>query len=203
MRPFLSWFALALLTASGALAQNRPPPPPPPPEEEPPASGARQPNGEFIAPLSQPTQPSYVPQSVAMSGPEEIDDWDGKRAIPAGYHPETRKRKGLIISGAIMFGASYLISAFAGSIAADTSHDGAPLLFLPVLGPFLQTSNWSSSTGRFFLVVDGGCQAAGFAMLLSGLMLEKTVLVRNDLGATLVPIRTREGGSGLALFARF
>jgi hypothetical protein len=199
------WFALALAAAPGALAQSRPPPPPP--DDDPPASSARHPNGEYTAPLSQPTQPSYVPQSVALSGPETIDDWDENRPVPAGYHPEKRKRKGLIISGSILLGASYLIAAFAASVASDVksnnSNNNSAALYLPVFGPFIQTSNWTSSTGRFFLVVDGGCQAAGFAMLLSGLLAEKTILVRNDFGATLLPIRTRDGGSGLALFARF
>jgi hypothetical protein len=199
IRPFLLF---SLLAASGAFAQNRPPPPPP--DDDPPASSARQSNGEYTAPLSQPTQPTYVPQSVALSGPEEIDDWDEGRPIPAGYHRETRKRKGLIISGSILLGASYLITAFGASVAEDVNgNDSAASLYLPVFGPFIQAGYTSSRTGRFFLVVDGGCQLAGAAMLLSGLFAEKTLLVRNDLGATLVPIHTRDGGSGLALFARF
>jgi hypothetical protein len=202
MRTSLLWFVLSLAAATGALAQSRPPPPPP--DEDPPASTARRPNGEYTAPLSQPTQPSYVPQSVALSGPETIDDWDENRPVPAGYHPETRKRKGLIISGSILLGASYLITAFGASVAQDVNgNNSAGALYVPVLGPFIQAGNTGTSTGRFFLVVDGGCQLAGAVMLISGLAVDKIILVRNDFGATLLPIHTRDGGSGLALFARF
>ena len=33
----------------------------------------------YPAPLAQETQSTYVPQSVALSGPEEISDWDSSR----------------------------------------------------------------------------------------------------------------------------
>src|SRR5262249_33082790 len=66
---------------------------------------------EYPAPLAQTTQPSYVPQSVALSGPEELRNWHEGEPIPPGYKPVERVRKGLIIGGAITFGALYSLSA--------------------------------------------------------------------------------------------
>ncbi len=171
-----------------------------------PQSGQPLSNGEYAAPMSQKTQPSYVPQSVAMSGPDTIDDYEEGRPIPAGYHTETRKRKGLIIGGAVTLGSMYLLSAMIAAAGADLSSSGqnsvAPL-YVPVFGPFIQLATAGSSTGRFWCIIDGGAQAAGLAMLISGLVLDKTILVRNDLGAMLIPIHTRDGGNGLGLMARF
>ncbi len=196
----LSTALVAILVAfasPAARAQDQGPPP---------RSDEKSENGEYRAPMSQTTQPSYVPQSVALSGPETIDDWDETRRVPAGYHPEQRKRKGLIISGAILFGSAYLISAFSASVGADLSNHGnnaAAALFVPVVGPFIQMATWDSSTGRFFLAIDGACQVAGVAMVLAGISQPKIILVRNDLGATLVPLHTRDGGNGLALVGHF
>src|SRR5216684_6682295 len=64
--------------------QPAPPPGqwPPQPYQQPPypnwpprQSNAPAPNGEYVTPLQQYTQPSYIPQSVAMSGPRMITDW--------------------------------------------------------------------------------------------------------------------------------
>jgi hypothetical protein len=180
--------------------------PAPAPAKVLPQSGQTLSNGEYAAPMSQKTQPSYVPQSVAMSGPDTIDDYEEGRPVPAGYHTETRKRKGLIIGGAVTLGATYLLSAMVAAAGADLSDSGnnsVASLYVPVFGPFIQLANAGSSTGRFWCVIDGGAQAAGLAMLISGLVLDKTILVRNDLGATLIPIHTRDGGNGLGLMARF
>ncbi|MBS1124224.1 MAG: hypothetical protein H6Q90_6452, partial [Deltaproteobacteria bacterium] len=46
-------------------------------EELPPPQPSVQP--VYPAPLSQTTQTTYVPQSVALSGPDEIDDFDFSR----------------------------------------------------------------------------------------------------------------------------
>lgn len=51
------------------------PNPPPPPSQ-------MAPNGEYVAPLSQQTQQVYVPQSVALSGPRMIKDWQEGEPIP-------------------------------------------------------------------------------------------------------------------------
>ncbi len=196
--------AASLLTAPlAAYAQDstdsarRAPSPPAP-------TSAQAPNGEFVAPLQQQTQLTYVPQSVAMSGPRVILDYDDETPVPSGYHTETRVRKGLVVGGAVTFGVMYLLTAFGASVAHDVG-GGADALYVPVLGPFIQMGNSDSSSGRFLLAVDGAAQAAGAAMLIYGIAAPKTVLVRNDLGLTthIVPMRMGNGGTGLGLVGTF
>jgi hypothetical protein len=139
----------------------------------------------YTAPIYQETQPSYVPQSVAMSGPRMIKDWNEGDPIPPGYHPSTRLKKGWIIAGATTFGVTYLLTAFGASIADAAQDNSATALFIPVAGPFIQMGQCSGScaVGDFWLGFDGVVQAAGLAMFIYGLASPSTVLVRNDLGS--------------------
>ena len=146
--------------------------------------------GEYVAPMYQQTQPAYVPQSVAMSGPREIKDWHDGDPIPPGYRPVERVRKGLIIGGAVTFGSLYLLSALVAAANADANKGGsnpAVALYVPALGPFIQMPSSDSSTARVFLAIDGIGQCAGVAMLVVGLTSSNTVLVRNDLGQAAPP----------------
>jgi hypothetical protein len=201
---------LASAVACGSLAaraQQQPVQPVPiyvntnpeqPPSAPPVPNSARAPNGEYVAPMQQQTQSSYVPQSVAMSGPAQINNWEPGQPIPQGYHAETRTRTGLIVAGAITFGCLYFFSAIAAGIGADNTSKTSYVngqyvttkgenpnaaLWVPVVGPFIQMGNTSSATANVFLVVDGLGQAAGATMLIVGLVSPKNVLVRNDLGA--------------------
>jgi hypothetical protein len=152
----------------------------------PPPADAQAGNGQYVAPLQQQTQQTYVPQSVALSGPRVIKDWHEGEPIPPGYHPATRVRSGLIAGGATMFGVPYLISALTGAIGADSGCCNA--MFVPVVGPFIQMTQWHTtdasavSTGDIFLVLDGALQATGVALFVYGIAVPKTVLLRNDLG---------------------
>ena len=173
-------------------------------------STARAPNGEYVAPLSQTTQPTYIPQSVAMSGPREIRDWEEGDAVPLGYHAESRVRRGLIVGGAVTFGVLYLLSVLVASAGADdarasgrSNEEGA--LWAPVAGPFIQMGSTSSTTGSTFLFIDGIGQLAGAAMLVGGLAAPRTVLVRNDLASitTITPMRVGKDGMGMGLTGTF
>ncbi len=157
--------------------QQAPPPPP----------NAVAGDGQYVAPMQQQTQQTYIPQSVAMSGPRVIRDWHEGEPIPPGYHPADRARVGLIAGGATMFGVPYLISVLVGAGGADSGCCNA--MYIPVLGPFIQMGSLHSgdssldATGGVFLAIDGLLQAAGVAMFIYGIAVPKTVLVRNDLGA--------------------
>ena len=179
-------------------AEQYPSPAPPP--------SAIAPNGEYVAPLSQMTQPTYVPQSVALSGPRFIKDWEEGQPIPYGYHHETRVRKGLVISGSIVFGVLYLYSGFFAAVGADASSGDNKLgdLAIPVLGPFLEMSQTDSATADYVLMLDGLAQAAGVAMLICGVMYPKHLLVRNDLASmTVVPMKIGLEGTGAGIVGRF
>jgi len=156
----------------------------------------------YTTPIYQQVQPSYVPQSVAFSGPRVIADWSEGEPIPPGYHESTRIRKGLVIGGAVLFGSTYLLSAFTATVgAADAStncaidsslgstqscNSGNPLtaLFIPAVGPFVQMAHsGNTAVGNFWLALDGVAQVGGIVMFIAGLAAPKTVLVRNDLGS--------------------
>jgi hypothetical protein len=210
--------ALSLLSASvSAHAQDTyyPPPapnnpPPPPPNGPPPPSNAVAPNGQYVAPLRQDTQQTYVPQSVAMSGPRKIEDWDETQPVPPGYHVATHVRKGMIVGGSVLFGTLWLISILTAAGSADSTpagqSNGDADLFIPVAGPFLQMTTTSSSTGNVFLAIDGIGQCAGLAMLIYGIASPQTLLVRNDLGITkpiIAPIKMGRDGYGAGMMFQF
>ncbi|HEX4405337.1 MAG TPA: hypothetical protein VH560_10945 [Polyangia bacterium] len=199
-------------------APQSPPPgaSPPPPPGYPvnqgwgaPPSGVG-PNGEFVAPLSQTTQPYYVPQSVALSGPRYIKDWNDGEQIPWGYHREERVRKGEIISGAILFGVPYIISSWTASLGADLSSttgesNPAGWLYLPVLGPFIEISKSDSAAANEFLVIDGLCQGIGAALFFHGLLSPRPILVRNDLALNVMvtPAPVGKDGTGMMFSGTF
>lgn len=173
------------------------------PPSQPPPSSVPTANGEFVAPLQQATQPSYVPQSVAISGPRVIKDYTEGDPVPPGYHPDTRVRKGLVIGGSVLFGTTYLLSALVGAAVNDTGGRGT-FLMLPVVGPFLQMAVTDSSTGNVVLAIDGLAQGAGALMFILGITSPRTVLVRNDLAEVrLTPMKVGERGSGLGLLGTF
>jgi hypothetical protein len=160
-------------------------------EEMPPPQPAVQP--VYTAPLSQTTQTTYVPQSVAMSGPDEIDDFDFSRPTPAGYTIVNRPRLGMLIGGGVTFGVSYMYGVLFAAAGADESryeydYDGTgssgenkmAALWIPVAGPFIQMANEDSATGKVLLFGLGAAQTTGAIMLYYGLTTKKKVLVRND-----------------------
>jgi hypothetical protein len=161
-----------------------------------------------VAPLSQQTQRSYVPQSVALSGPKEIRDWKEGDPIPDGYREVQRTRTGAVVGGGVTLGVMWIISAFVAAVAKDVSGNNsspdAPL-YVPVVGPFIQMGSTSSATGNMTLLVDGLAQAGGFALLVYGLTTPRNVLVRADLtGETqIVPIQVGRDGYGLGLRTAF
>jgi hypothetical protein len=191
------------LAAPQAYAQSTLPPSQPPP------ASAQAPNGEYVAPMQQQTQQVYMPQSVALSGPRVIKDYEDGEPIPPGYHAESRVRSGLVVGGAVTFGVLYLLSVLVGAAISDTNKsfggkDNGDFLFVPVAGPFLQMTKTESSSGNVTLAIDGIAQAAGATMLIVGITSPKTVLVRNDLGQVhVMPMRMGDKGGGLGLVGTF
>jgi hypothetical protein len=196
-------FAVFAIAAPARAQEQEPQAPPPPPDAVvAPATAA-----QYVAPLFQKTQPSYVPQSVALSGPRVIKDWNEQSPIPAGYHPETRRRVGVITGGAILFAVPYFFSALSGAVAADNNKwnntNPAVAMYVPVAGPFIQMATSDSATLSLVLALDGLAQATGLTMLIVGLASPKKVLVRNDLGTlSLAPLMLPTGG-GMALHGSF
>ena len=179
--------------------QPLPAPPPPP-------ASAIAPNGEYVAPLAQTTQPAYVPQSVALSGPRFIKDWEPRQPIPYGYHAENRARKGPIITGAVLFGVAYGYSALVASIGQDSAGSGTNQvgsLFIPVVGPFAQMFDSHSAVEDYFLIVDGVAQAVGVGLFVYGVTVPRPLLVRNDLAFAVTPVKLGRDGNGVGFIGRF
>jgi hypothetical protein len=157
-----------------------------------------------------------VPQSVALSGPDEIDAEEGRRA-PLGYTAVQRTRKGMLIGGGITLGVSYMYSALFAATGADEAnnsynYDGTTssgenkfaAMWIPVAGPFIQISQTDSATARLALAGLGTAEVIGAVMLYYGLTTTKKVYVRNDLVGNLsVAPMTGNGASGMALSGRF
>lgn len=200
--------AAAVTVSASSLAQGylpaQPDPyvaPPPVHQAPPPPPSAYAPNGEFVAPMAQQTQQTYVPQSVALSGPMRLSDWRDGEPIPPGYHPVHRARGGLIGGGLAMFGASYLFSVLGaaadasstcyqtqyagpGSSSSGCEHKFWPL-WIPVGGPLIAIgTTHSDPLGTTVLVLDALVQGGGVLMAALGIN-GHTVLMRNDLGQKL------------------
>src|SRR5438128_10206318 len=96
MRAFLFAATTASILAVASFAGAQTPYATQPVQQTPnPPPSSQAGNGEYVAPLQQQTQQTYVPQSVALSGPAEIKTWNDGDPIPPGYHPVSRMRVGL------------------------------------------------------------------------------------------------------------
>ncbi len=193
-------FAVLLLAPAIAAADDDDGPPPQPyPQQQQPYP--QQPM--YPTPLNQQVQGTYVPQSVALSGPEEIDDPEDDRRAPAGYTEVHRTRRHLIVGGAVTLGVTWFVSSMVASVAHDTGTNLDPL-YIPVAGPFVEMGNTDNATARFFLASLGAAELAGAIMLYYGVSSKKRVFVRNDLVGDLhlAPLANRDV-QGFALAGSF
>ncbi len=203
-RLLLAFPVLALIGVSSSVrADDDVPSAPPPPA--PMAAPVYVP--VYPAPLTQQVQTTYVPQSIALSGPFEITDVEPGETAPSGYTAVQRPRKQLLRSGLAMLGMAYGISALTAAVGQDTSEGGSnpvAAMWIPVAGPFLELGQSSSATADVLLVGLGGVQLAGAIMVYYGLTTKQTVFVRNDLvgNLTIAPMVAR-GASGMSLSGHF
>src|SRR5256885_12603007 len=114
----VGFLLMGVVVPSGVLAQTPPPLPPSQAPQAPPVYAPAPPPAE--APPGWSTTPGYPPAAAAPYGvappPMELRYIEG-RPVPPGYHPEVRLRKGLVISGSVLFGVSYFLSL---SVAASS-----------------------------------------------------------------------------------
>jgi hypothetical protein len=147
-----------------------------------------------------------------QAGPETLPYRDD-RPIPPGYRAVERPRTALVVAGAIIMGVPYAIGLSA--VTSSTSRNGAAWLLVPGIGPWLSMgarNNCGSTndpaadslgclgdalavTG---LIFDGILQTAGATLLIVGLAVPKTVLVRQDVAT----VTLAHVGSGYGLAAQ-
>lgn len=159
-----------------------------------------------------PPPPRVVTRVVSQPGPTK----------PYKIMKPLPRRKGLMITGWIVFGVSYLLTA---SNAADLydrcpgmsdpnkCRDLAKEMFIPIAGPFMAMDKTKYATDDYSLAVAGGLQAGGLLMAIIG----TSQFVRdgrrnriiNEYGlrvsrnASISPSSPALGGGGLTLRARF
>lgn len=127
--------------------------------------------------------------------------------MPAGYHPRTQIRTGLVITGAAILGGVWLLNALVASVAIDTNQAQAAPLFVPIIGPFIAMGTFRSlqATDAFFLALDGLVQAGGAALLIVGIAMPRHQLVRDRYASLLfpMPVSFGNGSAGIALGGTF
>lgn len=195
---------LLLALAATASAQDLSPPPPAQPEQEESAQPQTaqpeaQPQTTQVFVEAQPAQavpvvqvdPNYAPQTVPQPMAQPVPMPRGRlqrerysegMPMPPGGRIVERRKRGLIIAGAAAFGATYLTSALIYSVDRDLSYPAFNAsLLIPVLGPFLQLGNTSSS-GGLILGVLGTAQAVGITLFSLGMVKRRYVEYFADLG---------------------
>ncbi|XXY51261.1 hypothetical protein WME91_08975 [Sorangium sp. So ce269] len=192
---FAAVAALIVSFSGQARADDDSPRPPPPVQAQPPP-----------APQAPPPADLHGDPGAPAVGPKVLP-WREGEPVPPGYHPDTRVRKGLVISGAIVFGTVYLFTAIGGADAVYRGSSGYAALFVPCAGPFLTLATTrQDSLERMGLVLDGLVQVTGVALLLPGLLVPRTVLVRDDVSKAFVlpaPMSFGPSSAGLGLVGRF
>lgn len=175
-----------------ALAQQQdavtPPPPPPQPAQQ-------------AAPQQQ--QRGYQPPAtLGYSAPHRVRYGGGE--IPAYAHIETEPRKGLLIAGAAVLGASYAVSLlFAFGYCGPGSECVNGALYIPVIGPFIVAAMAPSTGGATLAAFDGIVQLGGLGLLIAGFVAPEKFVVWQDADAraslTIVP----GGGGGVGAVMKF
>jgi len=158
------------------------------------------------APAQQPVyaQPQYAQPQYAQ--PQYAQP-------PPQPRTETGHLTGLIVSGAVVFGVSWLTNILIGlGAGAGPSYDAWDdfrwVGLVPVLGPWIQMGIKPTSLGAddwaYYLTIDGILQAAGATMLILGIAIpvERTVYAedgeRRGIDLAIAPSPT-----GLNLLGRF
>jgi hypothetical protein len=180
-------------------------PPPPPPQAAP---GYRwpppPPPTAYPPPPAPQAQPQYSPWPYGgYQAPHKLPYRAGQ-PTPTGYRLVEEPRHGLVTAGYLVAGIPYGLGLLV-AISADFDN-GTQWLALPIVGPWLTMGlrNYRCETGAassearagciadvfvvMGLIMDGGMQAGGVALLLSGYLSKKKTLVRDDLALTLRPL---------------
>ena len=190
--------AISLLASRSANAQG--------------ASGGVSPQPIYVEEIP-PSQPSPRPQPAPRPEPTEaaetpdarqLEKWEPGAPVPAGYHAETRTRRGLVLGGAGTFVGFYGTALFAAWLASAAGAGGkVAAMWVPLVGPFIQMGQPDSKALISYLFLDGVGQIAGITMLVAGLLSPQHVLVRNDAGIRVTPVGLGNGRVGWGLTGTF
>lgn len=189
-------------TSSEPLPPLPPPPPPPPPPEV-------TVSPEPTAPPPQRKRPAPPFEPSQRAAEIDVSDWPTDAPAPSGYHWAQRPRKGPLIGGACLFGATWALSTLVALENADA--DGRYVwLGVPIAGPVVYLavagSSASRGVGTAVLVGDSLAQATGAALFIFALASPAPYLARDDYSRVRVlpvPMVFGRGASGAGVVGTF
>lgn len=154
----------------------------------------------------QPTAASTAPAlGSAPATPPALDVHEWLRRVNV-WPTMSRRRRGLLIAGAITFGAGWLISiaysALSGRAAGTYRTADYSMYwpgFVPVAGPWIELGYHLEIVSVF----SGLAQAAGCSVLIAGVLSRKTVPVPRKSDIAIAPLLTAPGSFGIAVLGRF
>jgi hypothetical protein len=194
--------ALALTMIAPAARAQTPPPaalpaaPPGGPEAPPslaprPAIQAPPEDDESPPRRSAPLLPG--PRALLRAGAKKVAYEDGD-PVPYRYHRAQRFRTGLIITGAVAFGTGYTFIALLTTMSSDKSG------YVPIAGPFIHAARGVHEPDPGLSILTGVAQTLGAAMLITGFVWKKEVLLRDDHATVRVtPMGMGYGGMGIGI----
>lgn len=224
--------------AGAAAVPSAPPPAAAPTAVAPPAPGDPAPaGGPPPGPAASPPVTTAPPSPPPVYDDEVDEDTDedeyytrypyrAGQAVPPGYHVEEHGIKGLVIAGAITFGATYFMS-----LAVAPNRKYLNWLAVPLAGPYVAAERvedcgegyYDEVTGRWIdpsddsdcvydadataamLRLDGFTQATGVALFAVGMLVRRQSLVRDPppVALRVTPYRVGRNGYGLGVTGRF
>jgi hypothetical protein len=146
-------------------------------------------------PYGQYPPPGYAPPGYAP--------YPGYPPPPMQLTMVHRARVGLLIAGALTFGASWGLAATISLVCAGRCSDGADYLWVPIAGPLLLDVDASDASG--ILILWSAAQAAGAIMFIVGAIGRDVMeyrIARHGPTVQLAPLFARDA-SGMALTARW
>jgi len=168
------------------------------------------------SPASQPTLAAESTMELRKL-PRKLNPIEGQ-APPLGYVEVEKRRKGLIISGSVVFGAIYL-GCLIGSTAGDR------MLAIPLVGPMIAGFNGLDSrdedfeydyerreyedaeyAAKLFGTLGTVAQATGIALFIAGMATKKKIWLRQDIAGVkllLTPTLVGNNGPGLGVSGTF
>lgn len=104
--------------------------------------------------------------------------WDEGDPIPPGYAPKSRPNLPLLITGAVLFGVTYLPSLGIAASVEEGDDELIPLA-IPLAGPFITIATADAEgAGTFWLAVDGVVQVTGATLFISSFVAKSKFLRR-------------------------
>lgn len=132
-------------------------------------------------PYADPSAPAAATPQPYAEGPQPYADPAAQSAQPAPVAPPPAprsRRKGMMVGGWVMFGSSYLATAFIAAIVADSCraanerscHNAAFMAMIPVVGPFMAIPYMQTEyvTPKALMAFPGLIQTAGLIMGIIG-----------------------------------